>query len=94
MNIKNSIEKARDFALKRLIEFNSKVTVVSMDNKQLVNHKVKKFFRLNLNSSENCKKVINGMDIVFNVLGATGSPMVNKKYPGTFMVSNLQKMLE
>ena len=60
-----------------------------MDNKQLVNHKVKKFFRLNLNSSENCKKVINGMDIVFNVLGATGSPMVNKKYPGTFMVSNL-----
>lgn len=75
--------------VKKLIQFNSKVTVVSMDNKQLVNPKVKKFFRLNLNSPENCKKVIHGIDIVFNVLGATGSPMVNNKYPGTFMVSNL-----
>lgn len=75
--------------VKKLIEYDAKVIVASLDKKELVNPKVKKFYRVDLNNPENCKLVTKKVDIVFNVLGATGSPMVNNKYPGTFMVSNL-----
>ena len=73
----------------KLLRYGAKIIVASLDKKELVNPKVNKFYRVDLNNPENCKLVTKKVDIVFNVLGATGSPMVNNRYPGTFMVSNL-----
>ena len=38
---------------------------------------------------ENCKKACEGKNIVFSLLGATGSPATNFKNPATFMMGNL-----
>lgn len=73
----------------KLIAEGGKVYVVSMDSKYLVPKKVKRFFRLNMININNCLKVTKGMDIVFNLLGVTGSPLINDTKPGSFMMSNL-----
>ena len=73
----------------KLIKDGGKVYVVSMDNKNLVPKKVKKFLKLNMISIKNCLKATKGMDIVFNLLGVTGSPVINNTKPGSFMMSNL-----
>ncbi len=73
----------------KLINYGAKVIVSSMDSKNLCPKGVKKFYKLDLMHLENCIKVTKGVDIVFNLLGVTGSPKINNERPGTFMMSNL-----
>ena len=73
----------------KLINLGAKVYVASLDKKNLVNKKVKKFYQLNLADLKNCIKVTKKMDIVFNLLGVTGSPKTNIDYPASFFMANL-----
>jgi GDP-L-fucose synthase len=73
----------------KLIKLGGLVYVASLDNKSLVNKNVKKFFKLNLAELKNCIKVTKSMDIVFNLLGVTGSPKTNIEFPASFFMSNL-----
>ena len=68
-----------------LVDLNSKVYVASKDNKNLVNKKVKKFYNIDLSKLSNCIKVTKNMDIIFNLLGITGSPKMNIENPASFM---------
>lgn len=75
--------------IKKLNRLGAKVYVTSLDNSNSKKLKIEKFYRLNLIEVKNCIKVTKGMDIVFNLLGVTGSPNTNIKNPGSFMMSNL-----
>ncbi|NBP59119.1 NAD-dependent epimerase/dehydratase family protein, partial [bacterium] len=72
-----------------LVKEGAKVYVASMDDKYLVPKKVVKFYNLNLMNLDNCIKVTKEKDIVFNLLGVTGSPKINNDKPGSFMMANL-----
>ena len=72
-----------------LIKLNAKVYVASMDDKDLVPKGVKKFYKLNLTYLENCIKASKNKDIIFNLLGVTGTPKTNIEKPASFMMSNL-----
>lgn len=73
----------------KLIRSEAKVFVASMDNKDLVSAGVKKFYKLDLINLDNCLKITKNIDIIFNLLGVTGSPKVNIEKPASFMMSNL-----
>jgi len=77
----------------KLIHLGAKVYVASKDNKKLCPKKVKKFFKTDLTQLKNCIRVTRGMEIVFNLLGITGSPKINNLYPASFMMSNLNLAL-
>lgn len=64
------------------------VRVASLDDPSRV-HPDAAFCSLDLTDFENCKKVCRGMDYVFNLLCAKGSPQAMKKYPATFFDNNL-----
>lgn len=72
-----------------LQNFGASVYVVSMDGKNFVPPKVKKFFRLDMIDMKNCMKVTKNMDFVINLLGVTGSPNITYTNPGSFLMSNL-----
>lgn len=72
-----------------LIKKGAMVYVSSMDDKSLVPKGVKKFYRVNLMHLDNCIKVTKNMEIVFNLLGVTGTPKTNLERPASFMMSNL-----
>lgn len=75
---------------KKLYELGSIVHVASLDTPPSEQRSyVKKFHKLDLISMDNCLKVTKKMDIVFNLLGVTGSPKINYSNPGSFMMSNL-----
>ena len=73
----------------KLINFGAKVFVASLDDKSLVNHKIKNFYNLNLMNLDNCIKITKDKEIVFNLLGVTGSPKINIEKPASFMMSNI-----
>lgn len=75
---------------KMLHELGAKVYVASLDkiSKEQSKHIVK-FYKLDLINVSNCIKVTKNKDIVFNLLGVTGSPQINYSNPGSFMMSNL-----
>ena len=59
----------------------------------MVNKKVKKFYNIDLSKLSNCIKVTKNMDIVFNLLGITGSPRINIENPASFMMGNINLSL-
>ena len=73
----------------KLINFGGKVFVASLDDKSLVNHKIENFYNLNLMNLDNCIKITKDKEIVFNLLGVTGSPKINIEKPASFMMSNI-----
>ena len=73
----------------KLINFGAKVFVASLDDKSLVNHKIENFYNLNLMNLDNCIKITKDKEIVFNLLGVTGSPKINIEKPASFMMSNI-----
>ena len=73
----------------KLLSMGSEVYIASMDNPSLAPKGIKKFYKLNLISIENCLKITKNKEIVFNLLGVTGSPKTNYEKPGSFMMSNL-----
>ena len=76
-----------------LLKLNAKVYVASRDKKSLVNKKIIKFYHIDLTILKNCIKVTKKMDVVFNLLGITGSPKINNENPGSFMMGNLNLSL-
>ncbi len=72
-----------------LIKEGAKVYVASMDHKSLVPKNVTKFYKYDLMFLDNCIKATKNKDIVFNLLGVTGSPKTNIERPASFMMSNL-----
>ncbi len=75
--------------VKKLIKLGSKVYVASKDNKKLSPKGIEIFYKTDLTKLNNCIKVTKNIDIVFNLLGITGSPIINNLYPARFMMSNL-----
>ena len=73
----------------KLINFGGKVFVASLDDKSSVNHKIENFYNLNLMNLDNCIKITKDKEIVFNLLGVTGSPKINIEKPASFMMSNI-----
>lgn len=76
-----------------LLKLNAKVFVASRDNKSLVNKKVFKFYNTDLSVLKNCIKVTKKIEIVFNLLGITGSPKINIEHPASFMMGNINLSL-
>jgi GDP-L-fucose synthase len=74
---------------KQLIDLEADVEVCSLDNEDMAPQGIKKYHKLDMSIKENCKKVCEGKDIVFSLLGATGSPATNFNNPATFMMGNL-----
>ncbi len=75
--------------VKMLIEEEgANVRVASLDDPSRA-HPDTAFCFLDLTDFENCKKACRGMDYVFNLLCAKGSPTAMKKYPATFFDVNL-----
>jgi len=73
----------------KLIELGAKVYIASLDHPSLASKKIIRFYREDLMQLNNCIKVTKNKDIVFNLLGVTGSPKTNAEKPGSFMMSNL-----
>lgn len=75
---------------KKLYDLGANIYIASLDKMKSDQKKiVRKFYKLDLISVENCLKVTKDKDIVFNLLGVTGSPQINYSNPGSFMMSNL-----
>lgn len=74
---------------KLLINLGANVSVSSLDSEKLVNSKVKNFFKLDMTILKNCEEACQGQDIVFCLLGSTGSPATNQAKPAVFMNANL-----
>jgi len=73
----------------KLIKLGAKVFVVSLDDKSLANKKIEDFYSLDLMNLDNCIKVTKNKEIIFNLLGVTGSPKINIEKPASFMMSNI-----
>ena len=73
----------------KLINLGGKVFVASLDDKSLINNKIEDFYNLDLMNLDNCIKITKDKEIVFNLLGVTGSPKINIEKPASFMMSNI-----
>jgi GDP-L-fucose synthase len=67
-----------------LVEQGAQVRIVSLDDPSRA-HLDAEFIQANLMDFENCLKVSQGMDFVFNLLGVKGSPAVTTKKPASFL---------
>ena len=75
---------------KKLYDLGANIYIASLDKIKKDQKKlIRKFYRVDLINVNNCLKVTKKMDIVFNLLGVTGSPQINYSNPGSFMMSNL-----
>lgn len=73
----------------KLLKLNANVTIASLDDSRLNKNSNVDFYQKDLININNCLEVTKGKDIVFNLLGVTGSPKINITNPGSFMMSNL-----
>ncbi len=74
---------------RQLIDLGAEVSVCSLDSEELAPKGIKEYFKLDMTVKENCKRVCEDKNIVFSLLGATGSPATNSNQPATFMMGNL-----
>ncbi len=75
---------------KKLYDLGANIYIASLDKIKKDQKKlIRKFYKVDLINVNNCLKVTKKMDIVFNLLGVTGSPQINYSNPGSFMMSNL-----
>lgn len=72
-----------------LVKKGAHVKVVSNEDKIRSDHGVE-FEYADLRSFEDCLRVCEGMDIVFNMIGVKGSPKMAKERPASFFVPMLQ----
>ena len=73
--------------VKLLLECESKVTVVSLD--EGTGHEKVKFIKSDLRNFENCLEVTKNKDIVFHLAGVKGSPKMTSEKPASFLVPTL-----
>jgi len=66
----------------------NKIRVVSLDKNIFDNDKVE-FINSDLRYLDICEKCCNDIDVVFNLMGVTGSPAMTFEKPASFMVPNL-----
>ena len=66
-----------------LVEKGASVRIASLDDPSRA-HPSAEFFQLDMQIRENCEKVCDGIDYVFNLLGVKGSPAVTTKKPANF----------
>jgi GDP-L-fucose synthase len=71
-----------------LVEQGAKVRIASLDSPDRA-HPDAEFLQINLMSLENCLKVCQGMEFVFNLLGVKGSPAVTTTKPASFFVPTI-----
>lgn len=71
-----------------LIDKGAKVRVASLDDPSSANPKAE-FFRGNLTNWDFCKKVVNGMDYVFNLAGTKGAVSTGTIKAASFFVPHL-----
>ena len=75
---------------KKLYKLGANIYLASLDKIKKDQKKIIcKFYKTDLINVENCIRVTKKMDMVFNLLGVTGSPQINYSNPGSFMMSNL-----
>ncbi len=79
--------------VRKLLKLKAKVYIASKDKKNLCPKGIIKFYNTDLTTLKNCILVTKDKDIVFNLLGITGSPLINKLYPASFMMGNLNLAL-
>lgn len=72
-----------------LLQKGANVKVVSNDDKSRLKHDVE-FVKADLREFENCKQITKGVDVVFNMIGVKGSPLMTQKNPASFFVPMLQ----
>jgi GDP-L-fucose synthase len=65
-----------------------KIRVVSLDEKLFDDPRVE-FVKSDLRYLANCEDCCDGIDVVFNLMGVTGSPAMTFEKPASFMVPNL-----
>ncbi len=73
--------------VKLLLECESKVTVVSLD--EGTGYDKVKFIKSDLRNFENCLEVTKNKDIVFHLAGVKGSPKMTSEKPASFLVPTL-----
>jgi len=74
--------------VKMLVEQGANVRIASLDDPSRA-HPEAEFIQVNLMSFENCLKVCQGMEFVFNLLGVKGSPAVTTTKPASFFVPTI-----
>lgn len=77
--------------LKILLDMGSNVRIVSLDGPELLTNSQLnniEFIQSDLSILDNCEKACDNIDIVFSLLGSTGSPKTNFENPATFMYAN------
>ena len=71
-----------------LVELGAKVRIASLDDASRA-HPEAEFMHVDLKNIENCLKVCDGMDFVFNLLGVKGSPAATASKPASFFVPTI-----
>ena len=71
-----------------LVENISHIRIVSLDD-AVRSTPGCEFIKLDLREPSNCRKAVNGMDIVFHLMGNKGSPKMSKERPSDMFVSHL-----
>ena len=71
-----------------LIHKEAVVRVASLDDPSRA-HPEAKFRQVDLTQFENCMRVCEGMDFVFNLVGIKGSPAMTAKKPASFLVPTI-----
>ncbi len=74
---------------KQLVELGANVSVCSLDDEKMAPSGIIKYYKLDMTVTANCEEVCKDKDIVFSLLGCTGSPATNSSNPATFMMGNL-----
>lgn len=71
-----------------LVKENANVKVVSLDKPSDVSKKVK-FENIDLRNFDNCLKVCENQDVVFNLVGVKGSPKMTMENPASFFIPTI-----
>jgi len=71
-----------------LVEQDAKIRIASLDDPSRAHPKAE-FHRVDLTKFENCMKVCEGIDFVFNLVGIKGSPAMTSKKPARFFVPTI-----
>tara|TARA_B100001173_G_scaffold242491_1_gene212431 strand:+ start:47 stop:1036 length:990 start_codon:yes stop_codon:yes gene_type:complete len=74
---------------RQLVNLGANVSVCSLDDEKMAPIGIKKYYKLDMTVISNCVEVCKGKDMVFSLLGCTGSPATNSSNPATFMMGNL-----
>jgi GDP-L-fucose synthase len=73
-----------------LLQRGAKVTVASYDRPKYNTHRYVKYRHVDLRDFNICKYICRGQDIVLNLVGVKGSPVMAKERPASFFVPMLQ----